>query len=76
MYTREDRDDLNGAVDTAEERGLECGEAEGGDDDLALVGERVGDVVEEGEERKEIGFGIGEGFDHSEMAWVVLVMLS
>ena len=41
---------------------MEGGEAEGGDDDLALVGQAVGDIVDGGEGGEEPGFGVVDGF--------------
>jgi hypothetical protein len=46
------RDDFDRAVNTAKERDLELTVSERGDDELALVCKRVGDVVERGEERE------------------------
>ena len=59
-HPSEDRDDLDDTVDAAEERRLQVREAEGGDDERALVRERVGHVVERGEEREEPGLRVRE----------------
>lgn len=58
LYAREDGDDLDDTVDAAEQGGLEGREAELRDDDLALVRERVRDVVERGEEGEDPGLGV------------------
>ena len=65
MHSSIDSGNLDKPVHAAEERGLEVGEAERGDDDGALVGETVGDVVHGGEEGEEPGFGVVDGFPES-----------
>ena len=60
-----DRNDFDGTIHTPKQSSFEGSEAEGGDDDLALVGETVGDVVDGGEEGEEPGFGIVDGLPES-----------
>ena len=58
-----DRNDFDGTIHTTKQSGFKSSEAEGGDDDLALVGETVGDVVDGGEEGEEPGFRVGQCLD-------------
>lgn len=60
-----DRNNFDDTIHTAEQGGLEGGEAEGGDNDLALVGETVRDIVDGGEEGEKPGFGIVDGLPES-----------
>ena len=53
VHAREDRRDLDEAVHHREQRRLQRREPEVRDDELLLVRERVGHVVERGEEREE-----------------------
>ena len=58
MNASVDSDDLNETVYASKQGSLEIAETEGRDDDLALIGETVGYVVECGVEGEEPGFGI------------------
>ena len=61
QYTCPDRNDFDGTIHATKQSGFKGSEAEGGDDDLALVRERVRDVVDRAEEREEPRLGVGKG---------------
>lgn len=69
LYASVDRHDLDEAVDAAKEGRVQVREAERGDDDLALVRETVGYVVERREEREEPRLGVGERLVEPESGW-------
>ena len=55
---REDGDDLDNTVNATQQSRLKVAETEASDDELLLVGERVGNVVKGREESEEPGLGI------------------
>ena len=63
-HARKDSDYLNEPIDASKQRRLERGKTKGCDDNLALVRERVGHVVQRGKERKEPCLGVHERFNH------------